>query len=90
MDFNIKLTEAENAALSFVAASPNDWIQNVVHDRCRIAIDEIMAIALEKSIETNTPLPTSKDEIVLLAFKNGWVKTASERTQEAIDSVKLL
>ena len=89
MEFNVKLTEAEHAALSFVAASPDDWIKNVVHDRCRIAIEEIMAIALKKSIETNTPLPTSKDEIVLLAFKNGWVNTVSERTQESYDSVKL-
>jgi hypothetical protein len=79
MNYTVKLTEVENAALSYVVASQEDWIDNAVHERCRIAIDEIVAIALEKSIETNTPLPTSKDEIVLLAFEQGWVKSAVDQ-----------
>ena len=83
MKYEITLTEAQDAALSFVAASQSEWIDNFVYERCRIAIDDILKIALDKAIESNTQLPTSKDEIVLLAFENGWVKTAAQMNQEA-------
>jgi hypothetical protein len=76
--YTITLTDSENLALSYAAFSQQDWIDNAVHERCRIAIDEIVAISLEKSIETSTVLPTSKDQIVKLAFKQGWVKSAAD------------
>jgi hypothetical protein len=82
MNYTITLTEAENAALSFVSLSQDEWIQNVVHNRCRIAIDEIVTITVDKCLETETPLPDSKEKIVMLAFEKGWVKTAEQRNAE--------
>jgi hypothetical protein len=84
MNFNVTLTEAENLALGHVALSQEEWINNVIHERCRVAMDDIMKIALEKSIETSTTLPTSKDEIVLLAFNRGWVKLAKDTQPEPL------
>lgn len=78
----IELTESQDMALAYVALSQHDWIDNVAKNRCRIAIEEIMQIALEKSIETNTQLPTTQDEIVMLAFSLGWVKTGAQRNAE--------
>jgi len=82
IEYTLTLTKAENLALGFVAFSQKEWIDNAIHERCRVAIDEILAIALEKSIETNTPLPTSKDEIVMLAVERGWIKSSAERQKE--------
>jgi len=82
-NYTVTLTEAENKALSYVALSQDDWIQNVVHDRCRVAIDEIVALTVQKCLETNTAIPGSKDAMVDLAFTNGWVKTAAQRNAEA-------
>lgn len=81
--YNITLTEAEDKALSYVAFSQQDWIDNAAHERCRIAIDEIVAITVQKCLETGTQIPGSKDEMVTLAFAQGWVKTAAERQAEA-------
>lgn len=81
--YTITLTAAEDAALSHVAFSQDDWIQNAVHERCRIAIDEIVQITVAKCLETNIQIPGSKDEMVTLAFTNGWVKTAAQRQAEA-------
>lgn len=81
--YTITLSAAENAALSAVALSQNDWIQNAVHERCRVAIEEIVGITVQKCLETNTPIPGSKDAMVDLAFEQGWVKTAVERQAEA-------
>ena len=81
--YTITLTEAENKALSYAALSQNDWVQNAVHERCRIAIEEIVALTVQKCLETNTQIPGSKDAMVNLAFAQGWVKTAAQRQADA-------
>lgn len=82
-NYTITLSTAEDSALSAVALSQNDWIQNAVHERCRLAIEEIVALTVQKCLETNTQIPGSKDAMVELAFEQGWVKTAAERQAEA-------
>jgi len=81
--YTITLSAAEDKALHSVAISAQDWIDNAVHERCRIAIDEIVALTVEKCLETATQLPGTKDDIVMLAFERGWVKTAEQRQAEA-------
>lgn len=83
MNYTITLTQAENDALAYVALSQDDWIQNAAHERCRVAIDEIVQITVQKCLETGTQIPGSKDEMVELAFAQGWVKTAAQRQAEA-------
>lgn len=82
MFYTVQLTEAEDLALSFIALSQQDWIDNFVHDRCRIAIDEIVSICVEECLKTGTQIPSSKEEIVKLAFEKNWVKPAKERGAE--------
>jgi hypothetical protein len=83
--YTITLSAAEDAALSYAAFSQDDWIQNAVHERCRIAIEEIVAITVEKCLETNTPIPGSKDAMVELAFSNDWVKAAADKQEEIMN-----
>lgn len=78
-NYTIVLTEAENKALSYVALAQQDWIDNAIHERCRLAIEEIVALTVQKCLETNTQIPGSKDAMVELAFDQGWVKTAAQR-----------
>lgn len=84
--YEIKLTEAEDKALSSICFSQQEWMDNAVKNRCRIATDEIVKTCVEKCLETNTSIPSSKDEMVLLAFEKGWVKTVEEINQEALNS----
>jgi len=83
MNYTITLSAAEDKALSYAAFSQQDWIDNAVHERARIAIDEIVQITVAKCLETNTQIPGSKDAMVDLAFAQGWVKTAADRQAEA-------
>lgn len=71
--YTVNLSEAENLAMSSIAIDINEWIQNVCHDRARIAIEEIVKIVVDKCLENNVQIPGSKDEIVLLGFQNNWV-----------------
>jgi hypothetical protein len=83
--YTIELTAAEDAALSSVALSQADWIQNAAHERARIAIEDIVAITVQKCLETNTPIPGSKDAMVELAFSNDWVKAAADKQEEIMN-----
>jgi hypothetical protein len=81
--YSITLSSAEDKALSYSAFSQDAWIQHSVHERCRVAIEEIVALTVQECLENNVQIPGSKDEIVELAFAQGWVKTAAERQAEA-------
>ena len=80
--YDITLTAAEDKALSYAAFSQQDWIDNAIGERCRVAIEEIVRITVEQCLATGTPIPNSKDEMVELAFAQGWVKSAADRQAE--------
>lgn len=84
MEYKITLTNAEDKALSYVAFSPDEWIQNAVHERCRIAIDEIVTLTVQKCLELGIQIPNSKDAMVELAFEQGWVKPAIQTQVEPL------
>jgi hypothetical protein len=76
--YTITLTSAENTALGYAAASQQEWIDNAVHERCRIAIDEIVALSVEHCLAQGIQLPGSKDDIVQLAKNQGWLDSQGE------------
>ena len=83
MNYTLTLTETEKLAMEYVAYDPQDWIENVVKERARIAIEEIVKIAVEKFLALNQPIPGSKEEIVAAAYDNGWIKTSKYKTDNA-------
>jgi hypothetical protein len=80
--YTVTLSNAEDLALRYVSLSADDWIQNAIHERCRIAIDEIVATTVQKCLDNNIQIPGSKDAMVELAFAQGWVLTAEARNQQ--------
>jgi hypothetical protein len=82
--YTINYTQAEELAMQYASLSVNEWIQNAAHERARIAIEEIVAITVQKCLETNIQIPGTREAIVELAFDNGWVKTAAQRQADAI------
>ena len=83
MNYTITLTETEKLAMEYVAYDPQDWVENAFKERARIAIDEIVKLAVEKFLELGQTIPGSKDEIVAAAYENGWVQTAKYITDNA-------
>ena len=73
--YTITLSEAEDKALSVVALSQQDWIDNAVHERCRIAIEEIVAQEVQRKLSAGESITGSKEDIVLAAP----IQTAAER-----------
>jgi len=81
MNITITLTASQEKALAFVALSPQDWAENAVHNRCRIAIDEIYAAEVERMTDdpTITSIPADKEAVVLAAN----IQSAAERQAAA-------
>jgi hypothetical protein len=73
--YTITLSDAEDKALGVVAFSQNDWIQNAVKERCRIAIEEIVAAEVQRKLAAGESITGSKDDIVMAAP----VESAAER-----------
>lgn len=79
MNYVIEYTETEDLAMQYAAANTQDWLNNAAHQRARVAIDEIVSIAIPKYFETNISVPASKEQIVADAFTYKWVTKANER-----------
>ena len=86
MNYTVTLTETEKKGMEYIAYSPQDWVENAMKERARIAVDEIVKLAVEKFLAANQSIPGSKEEIVAAAYSNGWVKTAVDRDAEALES----
>ena len=65
--YTVTLTDAEDKALHAVAVSAQEWIDNAVHERCRIAIDEIVNAEVQRKLSANETITGSKSDIVLAA-----------------------
>ena len=76
--YTITLSDAENKALGYVAFSQNDWIQNAIHERCRVAIEQIVAEEVQRLLAAGQPITGSKEDIVNAAP----IKSAAERQAE--------
>ncbi len=73
--YTVTLSDAEDKALQSVAVSAQEWIDNVVHERCRIAMQNIVAQEVEKSLDSGKAIEGTREEIVMAAQ----IETAAER-----------
>lgn len=76
--YTITLSDAEDKALHAVAVSAQEWIDTAVHNRCRVAIEEIVASEVERITASGGTLSGTKEDIVLAAP----IKSAAERQAE--------
>ena len=74
------LTDAETKAMEYVAFSVQDWADNALKNRARIAIEEIYnsEVARMNADPSITSIPADKDQVVLDAD----IKSAAERSAE--------
>ncbi|MDB4351979.1 hypothetical protein OAA60_00935 [Porticoccaceae bacterium] len=82
MNITIELTETEELALAYAALSPQDWAENAVHNRCRIAIDEIVQVVMTKCLAEGEQIPTTREAIVAHGFECGVIQSAIDRQVE--------
>ena len=79
--YTIELTDAETKAMEYVAFSVQDWADNALQNRARIAMDEIYdaEVARMTADPDITSIPADKEAVVLAAD----IKSAAVRQAEA-------
>jgi len=84
MDITITLTETEYKALEFAASSPQDWAENALKERARIAKDKIIEKLVAYCNANSIALAVGEDAQVQQAYDLKIIETAAERntTQE--------
>lgn len=82
-DITITLTDTQYKGLQYAAADPQDWADNAVTERARIANDEIVQLYTNRALDEGVQIPATRELIVEDAFARGWVKTAAQRNEEA-------
>ena len=78
----IELNDTQYKGIEYIAVSPEEWGDNVVTNRARIAIDEIVKIYTERALDEGVQIPATRELIVADAFTRDWVKTAKKRNEE--------
>ena len=79
----IELTDTQFKGLEYAALSPQDWAENAVTERARIANDEIVQLTVQHCLDNGIQVPATRELIVAYAFDNDIVKTAAVRNAEA-------
>ena len=76
-EITVSLTATELKSLEYAAASPQDWADNALTNRARIAKDEIIAALVAHCNANSVALAVGEDAQVTQAFDLGVVQTAA-------------
>ena len=77
----VSLNATEEQAMRYVAKSPQEWVDNVVKNRAKIAIDEIVALYTKRALDEGIQIPTTRGDIVKDAYAREWVMSAQKRDE---------
>jgi len=63
--YTITLDEIEQKAMEYIAVDVDAWIQNAVHERARLGMEEMVANHVEDALATGKPISGNKHDIAL-------------------------
>ena len=81
-DITVSLTDTENKCMEYAAVSVQDWADNALTNRARIAKDEIIGLLVAHCNANGVTIATGEDAQVTQAFDLEVVKTAAARNAE--------
>jgi len=84
-DITITLTATQYKGLEYCAMSPQEWADNAVTNRARIANEEIIQMYTTRALDESVSIPATRELIVADAFTRGWAKTAAQIAAESTD-----
>ena len=82
-NITVTITDTQNKCLEYSAYSVQDWCENSIHERARIAQEEIISNLITHCNANNIAIATGADAQVTQAYSLGVVKTAKQITDES-------
>ena len=86
VDITVTLTDTENKCMEYAAASVQDWADNALTNRARIAKDEIIALLVAHCNANGVSIATGEDAQITQAYELEVVKTAAVRNAETLEN----
>ena len=83
-NITVTLTDTQTKCLEYVAYSVQDWCDNAIHERARIAQEEIIAKLVAHCNANSVALAVGVDAQVTQAYSLGVVDTAKNVTDNAL------
>lgn len=78
--YTITLTDVEQKAFEYVATDVEFWIQNAVHERARIAIEEMVQTYIQDRLAKGETIRGTREEIVMTSG----LPNAQERSEAMV------
>jgi hypothetical protein len=81
-DITVSLTDTENKCLEYETTSVQEWADNALTNRARIAKEKIIALLVAHCNANSIAIATGEDAQITQAYDLGVVKTATARNAE--------
>lgn len=81
-DITVSLTDTENKCMEYAAVSVQDWADNALTNRARIAKEEIISLLVAHCNANSIAIATGEDAQITQAYELEVVKTAAARNAE--------
>jgi hypothetical protein len=63
--YTIELTDVEQKSMEYISTDVDFWIQNAVHERARLAIEELVGDYIKIKMAAGEAISGTKDDIVM-------------------------
>ena len=80
-DITVTLTATEQKCLEYDAVSVQDWADNALTNRARIAKEEIISLLVTHCNANDVAIATGEDAQITQAYDLGVVQTAAARAE---------
>ena len=83
-DIKVTVSDTQVKCLEYAAYSVQDWCDNAIHNRARIAQEEIISLLVAHCNEKGIAIATGSDAQVAQAYELKVVDTAKNRTDKSL------
>ena len=83
-EIKVTVTDTQMKCLEYIAYSVQDWCDNAIHNRARIAQEEIISLLVAHCNEKGIAIATGSDAQVAQAYELKVVDTAKNRTDKSL------
>ncbi len=85
-EIKVTITDTQVKCLEYAAYSVQEWCDNAIHNRARVAQEEIITKLVAHCNANNIAIATGADNQVAQAYQLDVIKTAAQRSAEAAEN----
>jgi len=86
--YTITLSDVEQKGMEYVATDVEFWIQNAVHERARLAIEELVQNHIAEKLAKGEAIKGTKEEIVMTSDLPNAQARSDETTRQAMQMME--